>query len=105
MTYHPHNLAACKIVLNILSILQADPDAYEVFDEPPIVVYRRAKNLRHTANLTQQWREHYGWEILRHPAHSPDLAPSDFHLFVPLNFKRHLERAWLSRQKVTSSVN
>ncbi|GFN85560.1 mariner mos1 transposase [Plakobranchus ocellatus] len=29
-----------------------------------------------------------GWEILPHPAHSPDLAPSDFHLFGPL--KRHL---------------
>ncbi|GFS22880.1 histone-lysine N-methyltransferase SETMAR [Elysia marginata] len=28
------------------------------------------------------------WEILAHPAHSPDLAPSDLHLFEPL--KRHL---------------
>ncbi|GFO39389.1 histone-lysine N-methyltransferase SETMAR [Plakobranchus ocellatus] len=32
--------------------------------------------------------ERYGWEILPHPAHSLDLAPSDFHLFGPL--KRHL---------------
>ncbi|GFR81867.1 hypothetical protein ElyMa_004081700 [Elysia marginata] len=46
MTYHPHNLVARKIVLNNLSILQADPDAREVFDEPPLVVYRRAKNIR-----------------------------------------------------------
>ncbi|GFR74522.1 hypothetical protein ElyMa_005756200 [Elysia marginata] len=46
MTYHPHNLSARKIVLNNLSILQADPDAREVFDEPPLVVYRRAKNIR-----------------------------------------------------------
>ncbi|GFN96822.1 histone-lysine N-methyltransferase SETMAR [Plakobranchus ocellatus] len=38
--------------------------------------------------LTQQWLQRYGWEILPHPAHSPDLAPSDFHLFGPL--KRHL---------------
>ncbi|GFO37851.1 histone-lysine N-methyltransferase SETMAR [Plakobranchus ocellatus] len=35
-----------------------------------------------------QWLQRYGWEILPHPAHSPDLAPSDFHLFGPL--KRHL---------------
>ncbi|GFS11427.1 mariner Mos1 transposase [Elysia marginata] len=28
------------------------------------------------------------WEILPFPAHSPDLAPSDVHLFGPL--KRHL---------------
>ncbi|GFR59833.1 hypothetical protein ElyMa_003516800 [Elysia marginata] len=39
MTYHPHNLVARKIVFNNLSILQADPDAREVFDEPPLVVY------------------------------------------------------------------
>ncbi|GFN75884.1 histone-lysine N-methyltransferase SETMAR [Plakobranchus ocellatus] len=32
--------------------------------------------------------QRYGWEILPHPAHNPDLAPSDFHLFEPLN--RHL---------------
>ncbi|GFO25928.1 histone-lysine N-methyltransferase SETMAR [Plakobranchus ocellatus] len=41
-----------------------------------------------TANLTQQLLQRYGWEILPHPAHSPDMAPSDFHLFGPL--KRHL---------------
>ncbi|GFS16771.1 hypothetical protein ElyMa_001481200 [Elysia marginata] len=46
MAYHPHNLVARKIVFNNLSILQAAPDAGEVFDEPPLVVYRRAKNIR-----------------------------------------------------------
>ena len=42
----------------------------------------------HTANLTRQWLENFGWEVLPHPPHSPDLAPSDFHLFGHL--KRHL---------------
>ncbi|GFO05016.1 transposase [Plakobranchus ocellatus] len=43
---------------------------------------------RESANFTQQWLQRYGWEILSHPAHSPDLAPSDFQFFGPL--KRHL---------------
>ncbi|GFS10848.1 histone-lysine N-methyltransferase SETMAR [Elysia marginata] len=42
----------------------------------------------HIARVTQGWLEKYGWEILPHPPHSPDLAPSDYHLFVPL--KREL---------------
>jgi hypothetical protein len=28
------------------------------------------------------------WEVLEHPPYSPELAPSDFHLFGPL--KHHL---------------
>jgi transposase len=30
-----------------------------------------------TVNLLNSW----GWEILPHPSYSPDLAPSDIHLF------------------------
>ena len=42
----------------------------------------------HTANATQDWIRRFGWEVLPHPSHSPDLAPSDYHLFGPM--KRHL---------------
>ncbi|GFO06889.1 transposase [Plakobranchus ocellatus] len=52
------------------------------------VVLQHDNATPHSANLTQQWLQRYGWEILPHPAHSPDLAPSDFHLFGPL--KSHL---------------
>ncbi|GFN76747.1 histone-lysine N-methyltransferase SETMAR [Plakobranchus ocellatus] len=52
------------------------------------VVLQHDNTTPHSANITQQWLQRYGWEILPHPAHSPDLAPSDFHLFGPL--KRHL---------------
>ncbi|GFO09586.1 histone-lysine N-methyltransferase SETMAR [Plakobranchus ocellatus] len=52
------------------------------------VVLQHDNATPHSANLTQQWLQRYGWEILPHPAHSPDLAPSVFHLFGPL--KRHL---------------
>ncbi|GFO20707.1 transcription initiation factor tfiid subunit 4 [Plakobranchus ocellatus] len=52
------------------------------------VVLQQDNATPHSTNLTQQWLQRYGWEILPHPAQSPDLAPSDFHLFGPL--KRHL---------------
>jgi len=32
--------------------------------------------------------EKFKWDILDHPPYSPDLAPSDFHLF--LHLKKHL---------------
>ena len=42
----------------------------------------------HTANVTSSKITKLGWEVLVHPPYSPDLAPSDYHLFGPL--KGHL---------------
>ncbi len=38
----------------------------------------------HAAHLTRGTLKEFGWEVLIHPPYSPDLAPSDFHLFGPL---------------------
>lgn len=38
----------------------------------------------HVAKHTRAVIEQLGWEILPHPAYSPDLAPSDYHLFLGL---------------------
>ena len=38
----------------------------------------------HTPHLTINTIRQLNWEVLEHPFYSPDLAPSDFHLFGPL---------------------
>ena len=38
----------------------------------------------HTARLTQQKIRSLGWDVLPHPPYSPDIAPSDYHLFRSL---------------------
>jgi len=38
-----------------------------------------------TAHRTTCTLQQLGWEVFPPPPYSPDLAPSDFHLFGPLN--------------------
>jgi len=40
--------------------------------------------LSHTAKLIKETIEAFDWEILSHAAYSPDLAPSDYHLFASM---------------------
>ncbi|GFX21854.1 mariner Mos1 transposase [Trichonephila clavipes] len=38
----------------------------------------------HIAMVTQQKLNALGWEVLGHPQYSPDIAPSDYYLFISL---------------------
>ena len=38
----------------------------------------------HVAAPVREKLAKFGWEVLQHPPYSPDLAPSDFHLFGPM---------------------
>jgi transposase len=46
--------------------------------------------LPHTANKTKAAIQEFDWESLPHPPYSPDLAPSNYHLFrsLPNNLRR-----------------
>ncbi|EFN76007.1 Histone-lysine N-methyltransferase SETMAR, partial [Harpegnathos saltator] len=52
----------------------------------------------HTAKLVKETIEAFSWEILSHAAYSPDLAPSDYYLFVSMGHA-------LAEQRFTSYEN
>ena len=48
------------------------------------VLFHQDNARLHTAKKTLELIENLGWEVVPHPPYSPDLAPSDYHLFGPL---------------------
>jgi histone-lysine N-methyltransferase SETMAR len=46
----------------------------------------------HTANRTREVLDAFKWEVFPHPPYSPDLAPSDYHLFPAM-------KTWLATQR------
>jgi hypothetical protein len=49
-----------------------------------------------TAAHTQVLLQHFNWELFHHPPYSPDLAPSNYHLFIYL-------KKWLGSQCFNNS--
>lgn len=56
----------------------------------------------HVARNTKSLLEKFGWDILPHPPYSPDLAPSDYHLFT--NLKKHLGGKRLNSDEEVKTV-
>jgi histone-lysine N-methyltransferase SETMAR len=56
----------------------------------------------HTALATQERIQQLQWELLEHPPYSPDLAPTDFHLFGPL--KNHLGGKCFAEEEVETDL-
>ena len=59
----------------------------------------------HAALGIRQKIAEVGWEILSHPPYSPDIAPSDYHLFLSLqNFDGQKIQKWRRCQTSTGSI-
>jgi transposase len=56
------------------------------------VVFLHGNARPHTARRTLTELQKFNWEVFDHPPYSPDLAPSDYHLFT--NMKK-----WLGSQR------
>ena len=48
------------------------------------IVFHQDNARPHTSLVTRQKLRQLGWEVLLHPPYSPDLAPSDYHLFLSI---------------------
>ena len=57
----------------------------------------------HTARMTQDQIQVLGWEKPPHPSYSPDIAPSDFHLFRSLN--NNYLRGKNSKELISKVIN
>ena len=61
--------------------------------------------LAHRALATQKQLAYLGFQCLDHPAYSPDLAPSDYHLFPGLKKKKQLKaRHFSSDEEVVAAA-
>jgi transposase len=77
------------------------------------VIFQTDNARPHTANMTKATIQELDWEILLHPPFSPDLAPSDYHIFRSLSnnllgvsFYNDAEiRNWLDEFFTAKSVN
>lgn len=57
----------------------------------------------HVAKAVHNTIQELGWEVLQHPPYSPDIAPSDFHLFRSL--QHHvLDKTYSNEEEVESDV-
>ena len=76
------------------------------------IIFHQDNARAHVSLMTRQKLLQIGWEVLIHLLYSPDIAPSDFHLFRSLlnslngkNFnsledcKRHLEQFFAQKDK------
>ncbi|EZA55050.1 Histone-lysine N-methyltransferase SETMAR [Ooceraea biroi] len=76
------------------------------------VVFHQDNARPHVSLTTRQKLLEFGWDVLPHPPYSPDIAPSDFHLFRSvqnslsgknfnslIDIKNHLEEFFAEKPK------
>ncbi|UYV66659.1 K02A2.6-like [Cordylochernes scorpioides] len=67
---------------SVLTGLQVDEVdlGFNTLEQRAVIRFLNAEGIQ-TSQICQRMKNIYGFEVLEHPAYSPDLAPSDFFLF------------------------
>ena len=78
----------------------------------PRIIFHQGNARLHVSLMPRQKLLQLGWEVLIHPPYSPDIAPSDFHLFRSLqnslngksfnsleDCRRHLDQFFAQKDK------
>ena len=72
---------------------------HALIEKPPEWARRHGKVIlqhdnapSHTAKVVKNTLKALNWEILLHPPYSPDLAPSDYHLFESMGHSLAVQR-------------
>jgi len=87
------NTERYRQMINLNQALYEKRSEYQKRQHKVILLHDNA--LSHTAKLVKETIEAFGWEILSHAAYSPDLVPSDYHLFASMGHA-------LAQQRFTS---
>ncbi|EZA57360.1 Histone-lysine N-methyltransferase SETMAR [Ooceraea biroi] len=76
----PHELTEKNILDRVMILAEKRPE----LANRKGVVFHHDNAKPHTALVTKKKLKCFGWEVMQHPPYSPDLAPSDYHLFRSL---------------------
>uniref|UniRef100_A0A914DGL5 Transposase n=1 Tax=Acrobeloides nanus TaxID=290746 RepID=A0A914DGL5_9BILA len=91
----------CRHMDNVQAVLD-QMEANGEWEGPVKLLQDNAKPHR-SRRSTHHVKEMLGWEVLDHPPYSPDVAPSDYHIFLSLkNFMRG--RQFKNRDQVEASL-
>ncbi|KAK3704117.1 hypothetical protein RRG08_032883 [Elysia crispata] len=104
--YHPQNVVAQKIIFQNLDILKVDHKACRVFNEPPVVVFRRAKNMRDLLVRSRvNTKNHLGIRVCNRPsADSIASGDADQNLY-PIEFLSNQNPTGLPLHHLKLKVN
>lgn len=71
------------------------------------VIFHQDNARPHVSLTTRQKLLEFGWDVLPHPPYSPDLAPSDFHLFRSLQNSLNGKKSflWMPAKRTLSSFS